>query len=89
MFKSVSSSLIHFSFPVVEGGHGQLHSLRQLVWWRSDHLVAVGNEEGGRDALVEFSMKLEREKHSLKIRQWYVHSILDVYALKNCPSDIH
>ena len=67
------SCLTLFSVPVVEGGRGQLHSLRQLVWWRSDRLLAVGHDDGGMDTLIEFSMKLDKGKHSLEIRQWYVH----------------
>ena len=77
MFQSVSC-LTLFSVPVVGGGRGQLHSLRQLVWWRSDRLLAVGHNEGGMDTLIEFSMKLDKEKHSLEIRQWYalIHNII-------------
>ena len=70
------------SKPAVVGGRGELHSLRQLVWWQSDRVLAAGQEEGGVDTLVELCLKLDRENHSLEIRQWYI-TLYDIkFSLK-------
>ena len=62
------------SLSAVISGRSQLHSLRQLLWWKRDHLLAVGREEGGGgvggDYLMEISVEMDKEKHSLDIKLW-------------------
>ena len=59
---------LFFSLPSVVNGWSQPHPLRQLVWWRPDCLLAVGHMDGV-DTIVEFSLQLDREKHSVEITQ--------------------
>ena len=52
------------------GGRSQLHTLWQLLWWKSDRVLAVSHREGV-DSIVELSLKVDRERHSVEIKKWY------------------
>ena len=62
---------ISFSLPSVLDGWSQPHPLREVVWWKPDRVLAIGHIEGV-DTVVEFNVCLDREKHSVEMKQSYV-----------------